>query len=165
MSIAVSALVAPSRTFRFLIAGAGLALLAAACAVALAGPACYLLAPLSALAPAFAGALLLATAARSPKTHQIDISGTGELRVTVQQGLRPAGYEAGQAALLLPGSVVWPVLMLLRCRVAASGTSSRILVIHVWRDAVDQDSWRALAVALAVAGRRAGLDQGCGTIR
>jgi peptidoglycan/LPS O-acetylase OafA/YrhL len=77
MSIAVSALVKPSRVYRFLTAGAGLALLAAACACVLAGSSRYLLAPLPALALALCGALLLATAARPLKTHRIDISGTG----------------------------------------------------------------------------------------
>jgi toxin CptA len=58
---------------------------------------------------------------------------------------------------LLPGSVVWPMLMLLRHAVAGAGPR----VVAVWRDSVDADTWRALAVALAVVGRRGNADEGC----
>lgn len=164
MSIAVSALVRPSRIQRLLTLAAALAQLAAAGATALAGPAAYRAAPLPALALALAGAVLLAQAARRPKMHRIDISGTGELRVTVQQGGCASVSGAAPAAILLPGSVVWPVLMLLRCRVPAAqcgpAARARMQVVHVWRDGVDAASWRALAVALAVAGRRAGKADG-----
>jgi len=34
-------------------------------------------------------------------------------------------------------------------------------VVAVWRDSVDADTWRALAVALAVVGRRGNADEGC----
>ncbi len=160
MSIAVSALVRPSRIQRFLVLAAGLAQLAAAGATALAGPAACRAAPLPALALALAGAALLAQAAGRPKMHRIDISGTGELRVTVQQGGCAPASGAPAPAILLPGSVVWPVLMLLRCRLSAAGGGSaaraRTQVVQVWRDGVDAATWRALAVALAVAGQRAG---------
>jgi len=166
MSIAVSALVKPSRALRLLLVCAGLALLAAAAAVGLAGPARYLGAAPAALLQGGAGALLLAVAARRPKTHRIDISGTGELRVTVQQGV--VGPErAAAAAMLLPGSVMWPPLMLLRYRAVGAPAAwqeqgqgqAAPQFIHVWRDSVDPATWRALAVALAVAGRRTETDE------
>ena len=157
MSIAVSALVRPSRALRILTLLAGLAQLAAGCALALGAPAGYRGAPLFALAPALAGTMLLACAVRRPKPHRIDISGTGELRVTVQQGVGAPGPGAAQAAVLLPGSAVWPVLMVLRCGLPAGPQGrARTLVVHVWRDGVDAGSWRALAVALAVVGQHAG---------
>ncbi|WP_296949878.1 protein YgfX [uncultured Massilia sp.] len=160
MSIAVSAHVRPSRLQRLLTFAAALAQFAAALATVLAGPAAYRAAPLPAAALALAGAVLLARALRRPKTHRIDISGTGELRVTVQQGGGAPAPGAAAAAILLPGSVVWPVLMLLRCRVSAApggpAARARTQVVYVGRDSVDAATWRALAVALATAGRRAG---------
>ena len=42
---------------------------------------------------------------------------------------------------------------------AAPGTGPRVLC--VWRDGVDTAAWRALAVALAVVGRRRHADEGC----
>lgn len=168
MSIAVSALVGPSRVQRLVPACAALALAAAALALGLEGAARYRAMPLAALFLAGAAADLLAVSARPPKMHRIDISGTGELRVTVQQGLH--GPESGEAAtVLLPGSVVWPPLMLLRCRAADGDRSGRAraapLVVQVWRDDLDPATWRALAVALAAIGRRAGADEGIGTLR
>ena len=154
MSIAVSALVRPSRAFRCVLAGAALAQLAAACAVAHAS-AQVRAAPLVAAALLFAAVVLLAAAARRPKTHRIDISGTGELRVTVQQVLHAPPCNDIPTAGLLPGSVVWPLLMLLRWHVPGTGTRPRTHVLHVWRDSVDGENWRALAVALAAIGRRA----------
>ena len=154
MSIAVSALVRPSLIQRFVWGGCGLAFLASALAVGLAASVHVRLAPLVALALAAAGSAVLRAAVVRPKTHQIDISGTGDLRVTVQQdvGLPPEGN-----AVLLPGSVIWPMLMVLRH--AAPGTGPRVLC--VWRDSVDAAAWRALAVALPVAGRRGHADEGC----
>jgi toxin CptA len=156
MSIAISAVVRPSRMARVLLLAWTLAQLAAAVAVVFlpmradAGP--WLAALL-----AGAGLTLAAAAARTPKTHRIDISGAGELRVTVQQGMRAPrpvarladGNAHAAPLLLLPGSVLWPGLMLLR--LGADGGKPRILPI--WRDSVDGGAWRALAVALGVIGR------------
>jgi hypothetical protein len=44
-------------------------------------------------------------------------------------------------------------------RSAAPGSGPRVL--GVWRDSVDAATWRALAVALAVVGRRGDADEGC----
>ncbi|KQV52144.1 hypothetical protein [Massilia sp. Root335] len=154
MSIAVSALVRPSRIQRFVWGGCGVAQCASALAVGLLAPGRFLLTPVVAFALAGAGAAVLGAAARRPKMHRIDISGTGDLRVTVQQDV--GGPQDGNA-VLLPGSVIWPMLMLLRY--AAPGTGPRVLA--VWRDSVDAASWRALAVALAVVGRRGDADEGC----
>jgi toxin CptA len=154
MSIAMSALVRPSLIQRFVQGGCGLAFLASALAVGLAIPAHVRFAPLVAAALALAGSAVLGAAVLHPKTHQIDISGTGDMRVTVQQdvGLPPAGN-----AVLLPGSVIWPVLMVVRYAAPGMGPG----VLCVWRDSVDAAAWRALAVALAVVGRRGDADEGC----
>ena len=165
MSIAVSAFVRPSLIQRLVFGACGLAECASALAVEVMSPGVFLLAHFVALALAGAGLALLGAAAARPKTHRIDISGTGDLRVTVQQGVgcavgtRAERHEPGAdgKTVLLPGSVIWPMLMLLRH--AAPGKGARVL--PVWRDSVDAAAWRALAVALAVAGRRGHADEGC----
>jgi len=145
MSIAVSVLVRPSRTHRLLLAAATLGQCALAVAMAPWTALVPVASPALALFPALAAGILAVAAVRRPKPHHIDISGIGELRVTVQQGLRVA-----PVARLLPGSVVWSPLMVLRWQ--APGAPPRTLL--VWRDAVDPPAWRALAVALAAIGRR-----------
>jgi toxin CptA len=155
MTIAVSALVRPSRIQRLVWGACGLALCASALAVGLVVPESFLCQPLVAFALGGAGAAVLAATTVCVKTHRIDISGTGDLRVTVQQGV--GGAPPDGRAVLLPGSVVWPMLMLLRH--AAPGAGPR--VVAVWRDSVDAAAWRALAVALAVVGRRGHAGEGC----
>jgi hypothetical protein len=160
MSIALSVIVRSSRVHRLLSLGCGLAQCAAALAVGIGAPARFPDAYW--LAPVLAGSALalMLGAARRPKTHRIDISGTGELHVTVQQDVGVSGSVTGVpiAAVpiaLLPGSVRWPMLALLRYRaVDMPGTAAGVL--PVCRDSVDAAAWRTLAVALAVIGRRCG---------
>jgi toxin CptA len=164
MTIAVSAVVRPSRIHRSLLVGAGLALLAAALAVGLAASARFHASLFQAAILAAAGAVLMHAGSASAKTHRIDISGTGEMVLTVQQGLRMlgAGAEDSAAAVaLLPGSVVWPPLILLRLE----GPGARVHVLPVWRDSVEPGAWRALAVAVLAIGRRGGKHAECEKIR
>jgi toxin CptA len=176
MSIAVTAFVGPSRTARRLLAGWALAQCAAAWAVGCAAPSRFAGAgPISALL-AGAGLVLGAAALRRPKTHLIDISGTGELRVTVKQNVRMPrpvrqaadGDVAGrndQPLALLPGSVSWPGLIVLRLGVPGAAPGSTVHVVPVWRDSVDGDTWRSLVVALAVIGRPGRAEDGFETNR
>jgi toxin CptA len=149
MSIAVSAIVGPSRIHRCLLAGAGLSLFVAAFAVGVSAFARFHFALVQALFLAAAGAALMHAGSGRAKTHRIDISGTGVVVLTVQQGLRE---RSAAAVTLLPGSVVWPPLMLLRLGV--SGTGGRVQVLPVWRDSVAPGAWRSLAVAVLALGRR-----------
>ena len=150
MSIAVSVIVGPSRIHRLLLGGCGLAQAGAALAVGMFAPLRFPAAPWLALMLAGTAAILMRSAARRPKTHRIDISGTGELRVTVQQDVRVAGAPAVVPTGLLAGSVVWPMLVVLRHGTPGAPAG----VVPVWRDSVDAAAWRALAVALAAIGRR-----------
>ena len=149
MPIAVSAVVGPSRIQSCLLAGAGLSLFAAALAVGFLASAHFRSSTFQALVLAGAGGVLMHAGSRRAKMHRIDISGTGEVVLTVQQGLRAPN---AMAVTLLPGSVVWPPLMLLRLRPA--DTSARVQVLPVWRDSVGPGVWRVLTVALLAAGRR-----------
>ena len=164
MSIAVSTVVRPSRIHRILLGAAGLALFAAAFAVALPASARFPANFLQAAILAGAGAVLMHAGSVSAKTHRIDISGTGEMVLTVQQGLRMLGAGAAESAAavaLLPGSVVWPPLMLLRLE----GPGAQVHVLPVWRDSVEPEAWRALAVAILAIARRGGKDAECEKIR
>jgi toxin CptA len=157
MPIAVSAIVRPSRIHRCLLVGAGLALFAAALAVGVLAPARFHAGFLQASILAGAGAVLMHAGLARAKTQRVDISETGELVLTVQQGLRkrslPGSTGAADdvaGAVLLPGSVVWLPLMLLRLR----DDRARVHVLRVWRDSVEPGAWRALAVAVLALGRR-----------
>jgi toxin CptA len=63
-----------------------------------------------------------------------------------------AGSEDAPLALL-PGSVLWPGLMVLRLGVNDAAPRGASFWLPVWRDSLDGDAWRTLAVALAVIGR------------
>ena len=149
MSIAVSAIVGPSRIHRCLLAGAGLCLFAAALAVGFFASEHFHFSTFQALILAGASAVLMHAGSRRAKTHRIDISGTGEVVLTVQQGLRG---PSATAVTLLPGSVVWLPLMLLRLQ--PEGAGARVQVLPVWRDSVGPGVWRALTVAVLATGRR-----------
>lgn len=171
MSIAVTVVIAPSRCLRILLAGFGASLLAAACAVGLATPPGFAAAALVAAALLFAGLGVLHAALRPAMVHRIDISGPGQLRLTVQQGMRQDKLAA-LPARLLPGSTLWPQLLLLcletgvdgraEGRVSGAGAgvrgwrarrglisraSCRIGVV-VLPDSVPAEAFRALLVAL-----------------
>jgi hypothetical protein len=159
MSIAVSAVVAPSRRLRLLLAVYGVANLAAALAVGLLLPGRFQAAPVCALFFLVAGVLLLGGCRRATKTRRIDISGVGQVRLTVQQGMRTsdaaagvpaAGEPAGVPVALMAGSTVWPQLMLLRLR----ADSGAVVALPVLRDSVAPPVFRALAVAVGAIGGR-----------
>jgi toxin CptA len=164
MPIAVSAIVRPSRVHRFVTIGAGLSLFAAACAVGLFAPLRFQANFFQAVLLAGAGAVLMHAGSRRAKTHQIDISGTGDVVLTVQQGLRkpgvastPENRDSAAGVALMPGSVVWPFLMLLRFQ----DDTARMHVLPLWRDSLGPADWRLLVVAVLAIGRRGGHNAGC----
>jgi hypothetical protein len=163
MSIAVSAVVGPSRLLRGLVLAYGLANLAAAVAVGLLLPGRFALAPLAAALFTASAACLLHRFATPTKTRRIDISGVGQLRLTVQQDMRTsdaAGSVADGAAplpapeatlvVLLPGTTIWPQLLLLRLR-SQTGSVTHLPVLP---DGVAPGVFRALAVAVGAIGSR-----------
>jgi toxin CptA len=143
MSIAVSAVIVPSRLLRRVMLCYGLANLGAGAAlgVALARP--FALPWLGAAACLLAGAAVLRRLAPLQNVRQIDISGLGQLRLTVQQGI---GTDDAPAALmqLLPGSTVWPGLMMLRLR-GADGVARALALLP---DSVEAGQFRRLSVAI-----------------
>jgi len=143
-AIAISAFVAPSRRLRL---GLGVT------ALVHLGAALHLAGVLSEdLVFAFPCALFFLLAAMSllygcatlTKTHRIDVSGTGAVRLTVQQKVGAGtAIDAATAVTLLPGSLLWPQLMLLRL----GDARGRCWVVPLLRDSLAPDEFRALQVA------------------
>ena len=178
MNCAVSVIVRPSPCLYWLCAGFGGALIATALVIGLGTPERFALGGLVALVP-LAGAAALGwplvharhrhrlqacsqadSHALLPKfgtAHRLDISGLGQLRLTVQQEMRPAGAAGalhvagssgptseGVAVTLLPGATVWPGCILLRLRTAAGKT----VTLVVLPDSMSPGDFRALSVAV-----------------
>lgn len=178
MNCAVSVIVRPSPCLYWLCAGFGGALIATALVIGLGTPDRFAFSGLVALVP-LAGAAALGwplvrarhrhrlqacsqadSHALLPKfgtAHRLDISGLGQLRLTVQQEMRPAGAAGalhvagssgpaseGVAVTLLPGATVWPGCILLRLRTAAGKT----VVLVVLPDSMSPGDFRALSVAV-----------------
>ena len=166
MSVAVTVVIAPSRCLRCLLAGFGASLLAAAAAVGFVTSPGFAAAPGVAAALLFAGLCVLHVALGAATVHRIDISGPGQLRLTVQQGMRQDKCESAPARLSA-GSTLWPRVLLLcfepvaKGRADAAGTPlrrrrRRPVPVAVLPDSLPPEAMRALAVALGGGGRTAG---------
>lgn len=176
MSIALTVVIAPSRCLRCLLAGFGASLFAAACAVGLATSPSFAAAPYVAAALLFAAVCVLHAALGAATVHRIDISGPGQLRLTVQQGVRQDKREA-VLARLSAGSTLWPrMLMLCLERADDGGVEGTSEGAHGWRrqrwlgsrapvptpvavlpDSLPPEAFRALVVALGTGVQAAGV--------
>ncbi|RNF32648.1 hypothetical protein NM04_00640 [Massilia aurea] len=156
MSLAVSAVIAPSRRLRCLLAAFCASLCAAALAVGLLLPERFAFGGAVACAPLLAALSLARLLTHSTAilhsiatVRRIDISGVGQLRLTVQQELGEGGPAAaipgpGPAMTLLQGATVWPCCIVLRLRAEDGATWPLVLL----PDAVGAGQYRALAVAV-----------------
>ena len=184
MNCAVSVIVRPSPCLYWLCAGFGGALIATALVIGLGMPERFAFGGFVAIVPLAGAAALGWPLVRSrhrhrhrhrhhlqacsqadshallPKfgtAHRLDISGLGQLRLTVQQEMRPAGAvgaphvagssgptSEGIAVTLLPGATVWPGCILLRLRTAAGKT----VTLVVLPDSLTPGDFRALSVAV-----------------
>ena len=145
MPITVTAVVAPSRRLRVLLAAFCASLFAASVAVGLVLPGRCLAAawlPLWLAGTAVAHACGGGNAA----VRRIDLSGVGRLRLTVQRNVRP---PATTSVSLLPGATVWPCCMLLRLRAEDTGDVWRLVLLP---DSVGPGAYRALALAMRAEG-------------
>jgi toxin CptA len=143
MSIAVSAVIIPSRLLRCALLCHGAANLAAAAALG-AGLVRPFWQPLfGAGCCALAAVLILWSLAAGSKVRGIDISGLGQLRLTVQQDIGARGVKTALVRLLA-GSTLWPGLMLLRLR-GDDGTVWRLALLP---DSVAAGQFRRLSVAI-----------------
>lgn len=152
MSIAVSAIVRPSR---FL-----LAMVSAMCAVAAAtgcSIACGYVGDLPVLVRMLVGGCIIFLAVfgvyhgvRHRKIIHIDISGEGRFRLAQLDSAgpctntnRPHVGGIGQVVRLSGNSTLWPYLLLLRLQ----ADNGKITTVPILPDSVSRDSFRALAVA------------------
>jgi toxin CptA len=143
MSIAVSAVIVPSRMLRWTMLCYGLAAAGAGVALGLGAVKPTALQAAVAGLCTLAGAAVLCSPAPGRNVRRIDISGLGQLRLTVQQGM---GQSPAQAAVmrLLPGSTAWPGLLLLRLR----GDDGKVCALVLLPDSVEPGQFRRLAVAI-----------------
>lgn len=88
--------------------------------------------------------------ARHRKHQHIDISGTGQIRLSewgetrsCAAANRPNLQKNGQVVHLLPSSTLWRWMLLLRLRTE----SGRVITVPVMPDSVSRDGFRALAIA------------------
>lgn len=144
-TIAISALVAPSRRLRLGFGVLAFVHLGAAAYTAAILPERLAFAFPCALFFLLAALFLLHGCASLTKMHQIDVSGTGAVRLTVQQKVgAELAVDATADVTLLPGSLLWPQLMLLRL----GDAGGKCRVVPVLRDSLAPDEYRALRVAL-----------------
>lgn len=149
MPIAVSAVIKPSRLLRAALASYAVVNLGAGLAAACAPPAAFSCPRTIAACCLLAAAAALQALARGKNTRRIDISGLGELHLTVQLDLRTRTVQRALVRLA-PGSTIWPHLLLLRLR----GEDGASTVLAILPDSVAAGRFRALAVALrTIAGR------------
>jgi len=147
-SIALAVLVRPSRRLRALLWLA--ALVHAGAAWWIWSDRLHFMAPwLLAAACGVAATLCAAAAAQPLNVRRIDISKAGGLRLTVQQKLP----EHSRAVRLLPGSLLWGRLLVLRLGSIDDATIP-VQTVLVLPDSTDGATMRALVVAMrAIAGR------------
>ncbi|MGX4642499.1 protein YgfX [Massilia sp. SYSU DXS3249] len=145
MSIAVSALVAPSRSLRAILALSALAAFGAAGTIAFVLPERFISAPFCAAFFLLAGLFSLHGCVSATKTHRIDVSGTGTVRLTVQQEMEADAVAPESIAVtVLPETLVWSHLLLLHL----ADVHGRKTVVPVLRDSLAPTEYRALRVAL-----------------
>lgn len=154
MSIAVSAVVKPSRLLCGALATYAAANLAVGIVVLSAAPGAFRAPVLAAAACLVAAAGAMGALGSARKKRLIDISGVGEMHVTVQQKLGETGTQ-NMPCKLRPGSAVWPRLLMLR----VLGDDGKAAVVAVFADSVSAEEFRALAVAIRAIGGRGAPDQ------
>ena len=155
MSIAVATVVKPSRLLRGALAAYAAASLAVGIVVLSAAHGAFRAPVLVAASCLAAAAAALAALGPAGKRRLIDISGVGEMRVTVQQKQAETGMRTMPCALL-PGSAVWPGLLMLRVR----GDDGKAAFVAVFADSVSAQEFRALAVAIRAIGGQEAPDRG-----
>jgi hypothetical protein len=153
MSIAVSTVVKPSRLLFALVTGACIgvaivgAMLGSGYVSGLALPVRLSIA---------AACLLIAIlgfyrAGQTRKTHHIDISGIGQIRLVEHSALTALPRELAlsqwrhgdEVVSLMSDSTLWPFLLLLRLRTC----NDQIKIVPILPDSVDADAFRRLSVA------------------
>ena len=147
MSIAVSAVVRPSRALLALVGllCAGVIFVGAMVGLNYLGDLHQAIRFLIGSTCIFLGFFALYRTIKLRKAHHIDISSDGQIRIgehALSTTLSNSGNR-GEIVRLMTGSTIWPWLLLLRLESDDQG----ITVIQVLPDSVQGDSFRALSVA------------------
>ncbi|HYD97644.1 MAG TPA: flagellar hook-length control protein [Noviherbaspirillum sp.] len=153
MSIAVSAVVQPSRFLRVATAVMALASAATGIAIGIGGIGAGLPAPARTLLAAvvvFLSFFGFYHGVRHRKPIHIDISGTGQIRIAkpasnapCMELNRPHVWGMGEVVRLTDCSTIWPSMLLLHLK----ADSGEVTIVPVMRDSVPPDGFRALSVA------------------
>ncbi len=164
MSIAVSAVVNPSRLLLAAVGGMclgivfGAAMIGSAQISEMSIPLRVLTAGVCILAAFFA----FYWARRTRKTFRIDISDIGQIRIEeyIETGNASSRAEVVKSKVvkLLPDSTVWSHLLLLRLQ----DEDDQITVLPILRDCVEKDVFRLLSIAcrwIATQNNHAGIEQ------
>lgn len=147
MSIAISAVLRTPVGLRLLQACLGVAALLAAWPLAMGA---YALGWPAALISAAGGVLLLAAPCSHGKPHTLDISPVGQFRLTEHDAYDGVPVSATPPLWLLPGSTLWPALLVLRL----GDEQGRIVTLVVQCVLPATKAFRELAVACrAIAAR------------
>lgn len=146
MSIAVSAVVRPSRVLALLSLSMGIVLLTAA--VLLARAATDSLHHVFALVCAIASGALVLFPLRRRKAFRIDVTGIGQIRLVdtspeAEAELTTSSAGDSEVVQLLRGSTFWSSLMVL-CLQTGSGHKTVLVILP---DSMDCGAFRALSVA------------------
>jgi toxin CptA len=151
MSIAVSAIVRPSLCLRLLLAAFSIVAIGSGSMLLLRQHA-YSWSLLGALLSLLAALILLFFLLKNRNSHRIDISGVGQIRLTVYQ-VMPGGVRAdGTLVTLMAGSTLWPGLLLLRL----CAEDGALVVLPVLFDSVGAGLFRPLSVACRTIAARGG---------
>ena len=113
-------------------------------------PARFYFPQLLAAACAVVAILAWRAAAKPGNARRIDISGPGEIRLSVQLSMGNEGPRSA-ALLLLPGSTIWPSLLILLLRDPGTGAVSTALILP---DSVPDGQFRKLAGSIIWVARR-----------
>ena len=150
MSIAVMAVVRPSRWLQAAAAALALAYVVTAWLVWQGGLGTRWPALLVACA-CLLGAAFLTQIGSQRQSYLIDVSGTGAIQLAVQRYVGQVNQCV--AAELLPGSTLWPACLVLRLKCPGSGPVHTVVVMP---DSVSREHFRCLSVAMRRIARMAG---------
>ncbi len=153
MSIAVSAVAKPSRVALGMIGTISIvtALIGILTGAGYVGELSFSARSSIALGCVGAGLWALCCARQIRKTHHIDISGIGQIRLAEDNVLAAASFSeieshgrlAGEVVSLMDDSTLWSFLLILRFK----GEDQQIKTLVVLPDSVDNDVFRTLSVA------------------
>lgn len=146
MSIAVTALIHPSRCLSMMVGimFSLILLIAALIGVGAVGDLLLITRLLLALMIIVMAALLYRHWYRRRASFKLSISGTGQIRLQrLNAGRSEQNLQESESMTLLPASTLWPHLLILHLQ----DTQGSIEVVLIMRDSVSQETFNALLVA------------------